>query len=66
MTKETIQSVLDEIDGDVDIDEFTERLRLIEEIELARRDVEAGRLVPHEEVERRFAATYRKAAFGMS
>ena len=57
MTKETIRSVLEQIEGegDVDLDDFTERLYVMEKIERGRRQIDEGLGIPHEESKKRLA-----------
>ena len=55
MTKETIQAVLQKIEGDVDLDEFTEQLYVMEKIEQGRRELDEGHGISNDEVKQRLA-----------
>lgn len=55
MEKARIQEVVDALPDKVDMDELIERLYLLQRLELAEEELAAGKVVDHEEVERRFA-----------
>ena len=49
MRKERIEQILDEYPDEVDVDDFSYRLCLIEKIEIAERQIAAGDVFSHEE-----------------
>ena len=55
MQKERIREVVDTLPDDVDVDGFIEKLYLLRRLELAEEEIAAGKLLEHEEVEKRFA-----------
>lgn len=55
MTKDKILAVLNDTENEVDLDEFTERLYVLEKIEKGRREIDEGKGIPHEEAKRRLA-----------
>jgi hypothetical protein len=55
MEKSRVQEVVDGLPQQVDVDELIERLYLLKRLELAEEELAAGKVVDHEEVERRFA-----------
>ncbi len=55
MTKEKIIAVLSDTEDEVNLDEFTERLYVLEKIEKGRRELDEGKGIPHEEAKRRLA-----------
>jgi len=55
MEKQRVLEVIDELPPEVDLDSLIERLYLLRRMELADEEIAAGRLLEHEEVERRMA-----------
>ena len=58
MNKGKIQAVLETLPSDVDdvdLDDFTERLYVIQKIEKGLKELEEGKAIPHAEVEQRLA-----------
>ena len=55
MTKDKILAVLNDTENEVDLDEFTERLYVLEKIEKGQREIDEGKGIPHEEAKRRLA-----------
>jgi hypothetical protein len=53
MDKARIQQVVDELPEDVDVDALTEKLYLLEKIEIAEKQIAAGQGIPHEEAKKR-------------
>jgi hypothetical protein len=56
MQKERILEVVGALPDDVDIDCLIEKLYLLRRLELAEEEIATGKVIPHEEVEKRFAA----------
>jgi predicted transcriptional regulator len=55
MQKERILEVVGALPDEVDMDSLIEKLYLLRRLELAEEEIAAGKVVPHEEVEKRFA-----------
>jgi hypothetical protein len=55
MQKERILEVVGELPDDVDIDSLIEKLYLMRRLELAEEEISAGKVLDHDEVEKRFA-----------
>lgn len=55
MQKERIQEVVDTLPADVDVDALIEKLYLLRRLELAEEEIADGKLLEHDEVEKRFA-----------
>ena len=55
MQKERILEVVGALPDDVDVDSLIEKLYLLRRLELAEEEIAAGKLLGHEEVEKRFA-----------
>ena len=53
MEKAKIQQVVDELPEDVDVDALTEKLYLLEKIEIGERQIAAGQGIPHDEAKKR-------------
>jgi hypothetical protein len=53
MQKEQIQHMLDQLPDSVDVDEFVEKLYLLRKIELAERQLAAGKGISHEAAKKR-------------
>ena len=53
MDKAKIQQVVDELPEDVDVDALTEKLYLLEKIEIGERQIAAGQGIPHDEAKQR-------------
>jgi predicted transcriptional regulator len=50
--KETVRSLLDRLPENCTLDDVLYHLYVLQSVERGRADVEAGRTIPHEEVER--------------
>jgi hypothetical protein len=57
MSKDRILEVLEALPDDVDIDSLIEKLYLLRRLEVAEEEIAAGKLVEHDEVEKRFASS---------
>ena len=55
MQKERIVEVVDALPDEVDVDSLIEKLYLLRRLEIAEQEITAGKLIRHEEVEKRFA-----------
>jgi predicted transcriptional regulator len=55
MQKERILEVVGALPDEVDMDSLIEKLYLLRRLELSEEEIAAGKVVPHEEVEKRFA-----------
>jgi hypothetical protein len=55
LQKERILEVVEALPDDVDVDSLIERLYFLRRLERAEEEIADGRLVDHEEVERRLA-----------
>jgi hypothetical protein len=55
MEKERVLEVVEDLPDNVDLDALIERLYLLRRLEIAEEEVAEGKLVEHEEVERRMA-----------
>ena len=55
MNKQKIQQLVDSLSDDVDIEVLIERLYLLRRLELAEQEIEEGKVLDHEDVEKRFA-----------
>jgi predicted transcriptional regulator len=53
MRKQRVQSVLDAFPDDVNVDEFLEKVYLLQKIEAGERQIEAGETFSHEEAKKR-------------
>ncbi len=53
MLKERVQQVLDALPEDINIDEFMEKVYLLQKIEIGERQIESGETVPHEDAKKR-------------
>ena len=55
MEKAKIQQIVDELpeDVEVDVDALTERLYLLEKIEIGEKQIAAGQGIPHKEAKKR-------------
>jgi predicted transcriptional regulator len=56
-TKELVRQTLDGLPDNVTMEEVIERLYVLRKIEIGLRQVEAGDVIEHEEVKRRFRDT---------
>jgi hypothetical protein len=55
MSKNQIIEVIEALPDDVDLDSLIEKLYLLRRLELADEEIAAGKVIEHEEVEKRFA-----------
>ena len=55
MQKDRILEFVGALPDDVDVDSLIEKLYLLRRLELAEEEIAAGKVVDHEEVEKRFA-----------
>ena len=55
MSKNQIIEVIEALPDDVDLDSLIEKLYLLRPLELADEEIAAGKVIEHEEVEKRFA-----------
>jgi hypothetical protein len=55
MSKNQIIEVIEALPDDVDLDTLIEKLYLLRRLELAEEEIAAGKVIEHEEVEKRFA-----------
>lgn len=55
MTKDRVLEVVEELPDNVDLDALIERLYLLRRLEIAEAEVAEGKLLEHDEVERRMA-----------
>ena len=53
--KQEVQSVLDKLPEESSLEDIQYHLYVLQCIERGRQDVEAGQVIPHEEVQRRMA-----------
>ena len=53
MQKQRVQQLLDAFPEDVNVDEFLEKVYLLEKIEIGERQIEAGQTVSHEDAKKR-------------
>jgi len=53
--KEKVLAVLQKLPEEVDVDALTERLYLLQKIDDAEKEIEAGKGIPQDEVRRRLA-----------
>jgi predicted transcriptional regulator len=53
MQKQRVQQVLDAFPEDVNVDEFLEKVYLLQKIEAGERQIEAGETVSHEDAKKR-------------
>ena len=53
--KQEVRKVLDKLPEEVSLEDIQYHLYVLQRIEQGRRDIEAGRVVPHDEVEKRMA-----------
>jgi predicted transcriptional regulator len=53
MQKQRVQRVLDAFPEDVNVDEFLEKVYLLQKIETGERQIEAGETVSHEDAKQR-------------
>ena len=53
MQKQQVQEVLDAFPEDVNVDEFLERIYLLQKIDLGERQIRAGETVSHEDAKKR-------------
>lgn len=56
MKKEDVLDILEKMPDELDVDQLIYTLYLKRKLELAKADIAAGRVVPHEEVEREMRA----------
>jgi hypothetical protein len=56
MQKGRILEVVGSLPDDVDLDSLIEKLYLLKRLELAEEEIAAGRMVEHEQVEKRYAS----------
>ena len=56
MSKDRILEVVEALPDDVDVDSLIEKLYLLRRLELAEEEIAAGKLIEHDEVEKRFAS----------
>ena len=56
MRKEEVLDILEKMPDEVDVDKLIYTLYLKRKLELAEADITAGRVIPHEEVEREMEA----------
>ena len=59
LTKVKIQEQLDQLPEEFSIDELVERLILIEKVERGIKDVNAGRIISHEEMQKRVETWFK-------
>ena len=52
MTKESAVTILKEMPSEFEVDELIERLLFIDKVEEARKEIEAGKSVSHDEVKK--------------
>ena len=57
MSKDRILEVVEALPDDVDIDSLIEKLYLLRRLEVAEQEIAEGKLVEHDEVEKRFATS---------
>lgn len=55
MHKNRIQAVVESLPEEVDIDDFMEKLYLLQKIEIGERQIANGEGIPHEEAKKRLA-----------
>jgi hypothetical protein len=53
MQKQRVQHLLDAFPDDVNVDEFPEKVYLLEKIEIGERQIEAGETISHEDAKKR-------------
>lgn len=58
-TKELVRRALDHLPDDVTMPEVIERLNYLHHIQLGLEDLDAGRIIPHEEIKRQIATWLR-------
>jgi predicted transcriptional regulator len=63
-TKETVRSLLDRLPDDCSIEDVLYHLYVVQQIELGRADVDAGRLISHDEVALRLRTKWVLGAAG--
>ena len=56
MGKNRILEVVEALPDDVDLDLLIEKLYLLRRLELAEEEIAAGKLIEHDDVEKRFAS----------
>jgi hypothetical protein len=56
MSKDRILEVIEALPDDVNIDSLIEKLYLIRRLEVAEEEIAEGKLIEHDEVEKRFAS----------
>ena len=62
--KETVRSLLDRLPENCTLDDVLYHLYVLQSIERGRADVEAGRTIPHDEVERELRKKWLLGAAG--
>lgn len=62
--KETVRSLLDRLPENCTLDDVLYHLYVLQSIERGRADVKAGRIIPHEEVERELRKKWMLGAAG--
>jgi predicted transcriptional regulator len=53
--KQEVQKVLDTLPEETSLEDIQYHLYVLQRVERGRQDIEAGRVIPHDEVERRMA-----------
>lgn len=53
MRKQQVQQVLDNFPEEVNVDEFLEKVYLLQKIEIGERQIQAGEVVTHDEAKQR-------------
>jgi hypothetical protein len=53
MQKQRVQKVLDNFPEEVNVDEFLEKVYLLQKIEIGERQIEAGEIISHEDAKQR-------------
>ena len=56
MSKDRILEVVEALPDDVDVDSLIEKLYLLRRLEVAEQEIAEGKLIEHDEVEKRFAS----------
>jgi predicted transcriptional regulator len=59
MTKETVQSLLDQFPDSCSLADILYHLYVVQAVEQGRADARAGRLIPHDEVARKLRRKWR-------
>jgi hypothetical protein len=56
MSKQQILKLVEALPDNVNLDAFIEKLYLLRRLELAEEEIAAGKLIDHDDVEKRFAS----------